>query len=468
MLPGAQSQDRIMGGKKGMKQAGKEWNRESEAYGWYVVAILLMAGITSYLDRNVLFLLVEPIRETMGLSDTQISLLEGIAFSFFFLTMGMPLGAVIDRWNRRNMIIIGVAIWSVMTFCCGLARNYEELFLARMGVGFGEAILGPAAYSMIADYFAPTRRARAASVYNLSNFLGGAMASIGGGAIIHITGTLAIIPLPVLGNTIAWKTVFFAAALPGILVVLLMFTVREPVRQETSGSEEPRPAFLPHLRRHARAYAFVYASYVLMTFVGLSSAAWSPTYLQRSFDVTPAQSGQLLGASALLAIFGTLASGWLSDRFAASGAAGGRFRTALVGFPLMLLGLAIFLGSPLLWLALAGSGLAAVGGAIILVSCPPVLQDITPNRLRGRAQALFYVLSVTMGMGVAPTAVALVTDYVFQDTSMLRYSLIVVQIPAAIAGAIVCLIGQRSYETARVLVADTTSFEPEPEKRESS
>lgn len=421
----------------------------SERYGWYVIAILLLAGVTSYLDRNIIYLLVEPIRATMGLTDTQISLLEGMAFSFFFLTMGMPLGGFVDRWNRRNMIIFGILVWTAMTFACGLARSYEELFAARMGVGFGEAILGPAAYSIIADYFAPARRARASSIYNLSNFLGGAFASLIGGLMIHAIGTMAVVTLPLIGDTMAWQTIFFAAAAPGIFVALLMLTVREPPRRETMSSGD-RPPFFPHLRRHGRAYAAVYASYIPMALVGQSTAAWAPTYLQRSFGVSAAQSGQLLGLTGMIAIAGALGSGWLSDRFAAAGAGGVRFRTPLVGWPPLFFGLVVYLGAPSLGWALAGSALCLLGGAIILVSCPPVLQDITPNRLRGRAQALFYILSIAIGMGLGPTIVALVTDHVFRDPSMLRYSLAIVQIPTVLLGWAVCAAGQRAYRAARL------------------
>ncbi|WP_372732667.1 spinster family MFS transporter [Novosphingobium sp.] len=417
-------------------------------YRWYVVAVLLLAGITSYLDRNIIYLMVEPMRLTMGLTDTQVSLLEGTAFALFFLTMGMPLGALVDTRNRRNLIILGVAIWSVMTFCCGLAQTYWQLFAARMGVGFGEAILGPAAFSIIADYFEPARRARASSVYNLSNFLGGAIAVTAGGAIIHSLGAMTMIDVPVIGPTLGWQAAFFIAATPGIPVILALLTVREPKRTE-KGVVGPTPKILPHLKRHRTAYAAIYSSYVLMTFVGLSTAAWAPTYLVRTFQLTPAKAGLLLGPVGLSAILGALASGWLSDRFALSGRGGARFRTPLVGWPIMLAATLGYLFAPDLWQVLLCSGIMLIGSAIILVSCPPVLQDITPNQLRGRAQALFFVFSIAIGLGIAPTAVGLVSDYVFKDPAMLRYSLAVVQLPAICIGWAVAWLGQAAYGRAR-------------------
>lgn len=418
-------------------------------YRWYVVVVLLLAGITSYLDRNIIYLMVEPMRETMKLSDLQVSLLEGTAFAIFFLTMGMPLGALVDTRNRRNLIILGVTIWSVMTFCCGLAQNYEQLFLARMGVGFGEAVLGPAAFSIIADYFDPGTRAKASSVYNLSNFLGGAISITAGGAIIHALGAMSVIEIPVVGATLGWQAAFFVAATPGIPVILALLTVREPVRTETGRKSAEKPKIMPQLKRHRSAYLAIYASYVLMTFVGLSTTAWGPTFLVRSFHLTPAQSGLILGPIGFTAIIGALASGWLSDRFAKSKHSGGRFRTPLVGWPILLLATIGYLFSPALWQVLVCWGLMLIGGSIILVSCPPVLQDITPNRLRGRAQALFYVFSIAIGLGIAPALVALVTDRVFGDPAMLRYSLAVVQIPAIGLGWIIAWRGQRPYGAAR-------------------
>lgn len=434
--------------------------RERGAYAWYVVFILLLAGITSYLDRNILFLLVDPIRHTLGLSDTQISLLEGLAFAFFFIVLGFPLGGLVDHRNRRNLIMLGVAIWSVMTFACGLARNFPELFLARMGVGFGEAILGPAAYSMIGDYFSPKRRGRAASVYNMSNFLGGALSSLLGGAIVHGIGALVLVQVPVLGETIGWRVVFFAAAAPGILILLLMLTVAEPARSETGTLKPDAAGFWRHVRAHRSAYIFVYSTYVAMTFVGLSTTAWAPSYLIRSFGLTPGKAGMLLGTVGFVAIVGALASGWLSDRFAA-GAGAGRFRTPLVGWPILAICVPGHLLAPSLPIALLFSGGMLIGGAIILVSCPPVLQDITPNRYRGRAQALFFIVSILLGMGVAPTAVALVTDFIFQDPAQLRYAMLVVQLPAIGCGWLLCRRGQRHYAEARATLLAQIEHGPE-------
>ncbi|MEH3106442.1 MAG: MFS transporter [Sphingomonas fennica] len=423
-----------------------------QGYAWYVVTVLLIAGITSYLDRNILFLLVDPIRQTLGLTDTQISLLEGLAFAFFFIALGYPLGGLVDRRNRRNLIVLGVAIWTVMTFACGLARSYPALFVARMGVGFGEAILGPAAYSMIGDYFAPARRARAASIYNMSNFLGGALSSFVGGAIVHAIGALAVVPLPLLGDTIGWRVVFFAAAAPGVIVVLLLLTVAEPPRSETGAARQGAHGFWQHLRAHRPAYLFVYSTYVSMTFIGLSTTAWGPSYLIRSFGLAPGTAGMLMGTIGLVALVGAFASGWLSDRFAA-GRGAGRFRTPLVGWPLLALCVPGNLLAPSLPIALLFSAGMLIGGAVILVSCPPVLQDITPNRYRGRAQAIFFILSILLGMGVAPTVVALATDRIFHDPAQLRYSLLIVQMPAVAIGWLLCRAGQRPYAAARAALA---------------
>lgn len=416
-------------------------------YAWYVVTILLMAGITSYLDRNVVFLLVGPIQETLHLSDTEVSLLEGLAFASCFIVLGFPLGALVDRINRRNLIIAGVLVWGVMTFACGLARNYQELFVARMGVGCGEAILGPAAFSIIGDYFSPKRRAKAASVYNLSNFLSGALSSIVSGVIVHSIGAMSVIGLPVVGETIGWRIVFFVAAIPAFFVALLLLTVREPQRRE-AGAAKSVAGFGRHLSAHRRTYIHVYGSYAAMTFVGLSTAAWGPTYLVRSFGIDPGTAGMLIGLAGLFAIVGALASGWISDQFAASETAH-RFRTPLVGWPILIGAIPLHLTASTLWVAVAGLAVLLTASAVILVSCPPVLQDITPNRFRGRAQSLFFILSALLGLGIAPTIVAIITDQVFGDPAALRYSLLAAQTPVALLGGLICLLGQRHYSQSR-------------------
>ena len=172
----------------------------SVGYRWYVIFVLLLAQAFSFLDRMIMGLLVGPIRESFAISDTQYSLLAGLAFSLFYAVMGIPLARIADSRSRRNLIVWGIAVWSLMTALCGLARNFWTLFLARVGVGVGEAALGPAAYSMITDYFPRSTLARALSIYMLGVTIGSGFAYMLGGAVVAYVQTLDVISLPLLGT----------------------------------------------------------------------------------------------------------------------------------------------------------------------------------------------------------------------------------------------------------------------------
>ncbi len=195
---------------------------ESTAYGWYVVVVLMLANTIAFVDRHILSLLIEPIRRDLGLSDTQIGLLAGFAFAIFYTILGVPIARLADVRSRRAIIATGIFLWSLMTAVSGLARNYLQLFLARIGVGVGEAALGPAAYSIIADYFPPEKLARAIGLYAMGLYAGAGLAMIGGSAVVSLTSGAGPIDLPLIGTVKPWQLAFFIVSLPGLIVVALM------------------------------------------------------------------------------------------------------------------------------------------------------------------------------------------------------------------------------------------------------
>ena len=204
----------------------------SPVYSWYVVVVLTVAYMFSFLDRQILALLIEPIRQDLEITDFQISLLLGLAFGIFYTALGIPIGRLADRRSRRGIIAVGVTIWCLMTAACGLARNFSQLFLARIGVGVGEATLNPSAYSLISDYFPRQRRGRAISFYNMGVSLGAGVAMVVGGQIIAFAFDTPRVTLPIVGELYAWQLVFLLVGLPGLLIAALMITVREPERRD--------------------------------------------------------------------------------------------------------------------------------------------------------------------------------------------------------------------------------------------
>ena len=197
----------------------------NQIYAWYVVAVLTVAYIFSFVDRQIINLLVEPIREDLQLTDTQISLLQGIAFALFYTLMGIPIARLADVSNRRAIIAVGVFLWSLMTAMCGLAKSFGQLFAARIGVGVGEAALSPPAYSLFTDYFPPGKVTRAIAVFTGGSFLGAGLAYIIGGFVVDFVTRLDVVEVPVFGQIRAWQMAFIVVGLPGILLALLVFFI---------------------------------------------------------------------------------------------------------------------------------------------------------------------------------------------------------------------------------------------------
>lgn len=389
----------------------------SAAVGWYAVFVLTMAYVLSFIDRTILSLMVGPIRADLGLSDTQISLLHGFAFAIFYTTLGIPIALLADRLNRRNIISIGIAFWSVATALCGFAKSFWGLFWARVGVGVGEAALSPAAYSMVADLFPPQRLGRALAVYTLGVFAGAGLAYMIGGAVVGSVAHAENVVLPLIGEVRPWQFVFIVVGLPGLPMALWMLTVREPSRRRAPSTGTLRAAFadcLGYMRTHWQVYTAHFAGFSLLAILFNAGGAWLPAYLMRVHGLGPSQAGFWLGLIMLVAgVGGVLAGGWLGDRMSARGRADGTMRVGVVAaFGVLPFAASATLVEPL------GLSLVLIAGFLFFVSLPygaaaAALQIITPGRMRATASALYLCLLNLLGLGIGPTLVALATDRVF-------------------------------------------------------
>lgn len=399
------------------------------AYGWYVVVLLTIAYVLSYLDRWVMSLLVEPIKADLQLSDTQMGLLLGFAFALFYATMGIPLGWLADRMSRRRLISVGITLWCAATAAAGLARNFAQLFTTRMLVGVGEATLNPCALSLIADYFPPHRRGRAIAFYTSAVSIGSGVAYLVGGQIIAWAEAQASLDFPVIGTVRPWQVVFLLVGLPGLLIAALMVTVREPARTGTLATPEMAATgvsfwtALGYLARRWRSFFGVYACMAGITTLAYSHT-WLPAYFSRTWDWGIPQFS-LWNGIGLLVIgppsvnFG----GWLSDRLLARGRTDGPVLIVLAGLWIMVIASAVF---PLMPSAEASFGvylLTIFGAAIGTATAPTALVNIAPGQIRSQTIALFYLVISLIGAVVGPYAVALITDAVLRDESAIRYSL---------------------------------------------
>src|ERR1700688_1292291 len=219
-------------------------NKLSLRYAWYVVFILMVCYALSFVDRQILSLLVGPMKHDLAISDTRIGLLQGIAFAAFYSLMGLPLGRLADTRNRRNVIVVGIVLWSFLTGACSAARSFWSLFLARMGVGVGEATLSPSAFSLISDYFPKEKLGGALSVYSMGIFIVSGLALMAGGSVVDAVTRMPAVPLPLLGSVAPWRLTFLIVGAPGLAIALLLFTVREPIRRQLLRASDGTPVRL--------------------------------------------------------------------------------------------------------------------------------------------------------------------------------------------------------------------------------
>jgi MFS family permease len=419
--------------------------------GWYVVAVLLLASMFSYLDRSVITLLVPMIRKDLGLTDTQFSLLQGLAFAITFAIAGLPLGRLVDRANRRLIIAAGVAVWSLMTVLCGLSTSFWQLFAARMGVGIGEACLAPAAASLISDYFARERRGRVMGVMQAGTPLGSGLAKMLGGVALGLVTAGGAQALPVVGALAPWQTVFVLVGAPGFLAALLVLTIREPARRERARLDRGGAGVGAYLRTHTRTFVFLFAAYAFVSMCGYANTSWSPVIFMRTFAMPPAEVGVVIGSVVVVAgVAAALSGGVLSDLFARRRPEDGRFRMVIV---LLLVTIAAFLTlalSKVYLVSLAAYGVASFATFAITSSAMAAIQEVSPNEYRGQLVAINLVCANLIGLGLAPTAVAVITDYGFGDDAMLQYALGAVTVPAALLALIAVILGLPAYRRTRL------------------
>lgn len=383
---------------------------------WLVLALLMMLVIVSFIDRTIISLLVDPIREDLNISDVEIGLLQGLGFGLFYAAATIPAGWLVDRFSRRTVLASGFIFWTFAAAACGLARNYTQLFLARMGVGMGEATLSPAAYSLLGDLFRRDQLALAISIYAAGAAIGAGIAFGVGGIVISMVMEMGNVTLPLLGELRPWQLAFVLTALPSLPLVVFVLILREPQRvaprSDMAGWSEVF-AFLKFRRTYLTCH---FAGFSLLSAAAFGAGAWMPTYLMRHFDLKVGTVGASIGVvSALTGLVGTVSAGAIVDRMFRSGMNDAHFRYFLITCPLMMIGTVIAFWSMsnvtaalIMWGAL--HFLYPFGGI-----APAHLQIVTPRHLRGRVSAL-YILSFNFcGLAIGPALVALLAEYVFRS-----------------------------------------------------
>ena len=402
----------------------------------FTLAVLTIAYVVSFIDRQALSLLVEPIRRDLGLSDMQIGLLQGLAFAAVYAIAGLPLGRAADQFSRRNVILAGVAFWSLMTSCCGVARSFGSLLLCRGGVGVGEAALSPAAYSMLSDCFPPRRLPAAMAFYNLGPAIGSGLAFLLGGAILAFAGDVRSLDLglPFLHDVRPWQVTFLLLGGLGLVVIVLLAMLKEPARRFIITEPRVTVSFadtLRLLRNRASSLVALFLGLALLGVLSYATMTWYPTMIVRTFDQAVSRTGLVFGPLYIFAsIAGNLGGAWFAIRLARRGHRDPYVRWAIIAaIAVTLLGTLV----PLL------PSLVGVYAASAVLDLHAVLLDGTGGRgsapggaqpVRAQLTAILLLCTNLVGLTLGPAVVAALTQYVFADPKALRYSLSIVSIVA--------------------------------------
>jgi MFS family permease len=429
-------------------QADEETPYPRPARAWYVLGLLTLVYVFSFVDRTILSLLVGPIRRDLHITDTQVSLLMGFSFAVFYTFFGLPLGRMADSQSRRQLIAGGIATWSLFSAGCGLAKNFGQMLLLRMGVGVGEAVLSPSAYSLLTDYFPPRRRATAMSIYSMGIYIGTGLASMLGGFVIGWANGRASWPLPLLGEVRSWQIVFFAVGLPGVLLTPFMYTFAEPVRRggRTEAKSVPSREVFAYVKNNRKTFLCHNLGIAFLALAGYGGIYWIPTFFIRHHHWTAAEAGKGFGiVFAVAGSLGIVSGGWFADRLAARGHADPYLRVAMLavaaaapaGIAYLLVpdsDLAMVLVAPWVFLQAVPFGVA-----------PAALMQVTPSQMRGQTSAVYLFAINLIGLGAGPTAVALVTDHAFHSDGLVGSSILVVATTANILFALFLWNGLKPY-----------------------
>jgi MFS family permease len=428
--------------------AEQGWPPATQA--WYAVGVFTLVLMFNFLDRGIVQLLIGPLKADLQLSDQQIGLLMGVAFAIFYAVLGLPIARLVDSRSRRLIIGVGIATWSLMTAVCGLARNFPQLFLARMGVGVGEACNGPAVYSMMADYFPPNRLPRAIAVLQLGFVSGQGIALIVGGAVVFYFSQQPEYVLPLVGTLKPWQVTFIVVGAPGLLIALLLATVKEPPRRGRISAGPVKQAMplkdvVTFLRANGATYGPMFLGLAVNTIQSFGAQLWTPEFFARTYGWDRAHAGVATGIVLVcVAPFGLFLGSTLAEAFQKRGYADANLRVLLIAMVIHIPGFILMPLMPTPELALVLYGFNYFVAMIGPAAQNAALQIITPNEMRGQVTALYLLVFNLIGFGLGPWVIGLLTDAFFGEPN-LRYSL---ALTAAVMGPLASFIiwrGMKPY-----------------------
>jgi MFS family permease len=432
------------------------------AYAWYVVVLMMFFYVLSFMDRQIIAVLLDPIKIDLDLTDVQISLIGGVSFGLFYSIVGIFIGRLADSMNRPWLIALGVFIWSLTTALCGLASKFWHLLFLRMGVGLGEAALLPSTLSLLKDYFPPNRLATPTSVFLFGAPIGIGLSFAAGGFLFSvaqdITASAGWNDVFFIGGSAAWKLVLIFLGVVGMVMTLGMMTVREPrttsavaqEKQAERGLKASEAAAMPEVKAYARInWLPIMSLYVGMALISLAAYAqgfWDVTYLTRTFGGDRASVSFMYGMVQMFGgIAGMFLGGFTADYLTRRGVQGSSFKlvTAGAAFAIPFAYVYPLMGSESasLWLMV----LAIFGTNMCFAGAASAMQRMYPAAMLGLAAGVYFFMSNAVGLLVGPFAIAATTDYIFGDPQKVGYSLSIVGGSARLLAFVVFALGLKAY-----------------------
>lgn len=416
---------------------------------WWMVAVLFLLNIFAWLDRLVITMLAPPIRADLDISLFQMSLVLGPAFAVFYALFGVPIGWAVDRYSRRLIIFFGVLLWAMATIASGFAGSYQALVLCRICVGVGEAVLAPAAVSLIAEAFPKERVTTALAIFQSSSKIGVAVAMGAGAFAIASASALLAQHGPVLGAEQPWHLVMAIVGAPGLLLAFLVFSFREPARQTRRATEAVSTGQLfAFLRRRWTLWLGMFVAFNCISILGFALSQFMPTYLEQRFGWGPQQYGYGIMATNLASAASLVVSGWIIDRLYR----GGMRDVHLRFYSWLMIGaspafLTLFsVSDPRLVLALYALVQFVTVPFFVFVSAVIVLA--APAAARGQLVALYVASFTILGQGVGPPLVGAITDFVFRDDAMLGRALAIVTVGGVVIAFATLQVARRRIDAA--------------------
>jgi len=403
------------------------WPPRRDAY--YSLFCMTIVVMFTVLDRSVMALLIDPIKQDFGITDTQAALLIGAAFSLPYGIAGIAVARLADFSNRRNLVAASLAVWSACTVACGVAQGYVSLLIARMGIGAGESGYGPASWSIATDNWPREKVAFATATMGIGAMLGTGLALFLGGAILHAVSGMPPLALPGIGVIRPWQWTFILVGAPGLVWALVVLTSKEPPRRGLAAGETAKKVPVGDvarwLRDDWRTYLATIGGMAMKAMMLAVPATWGATFLHRQFGWELSRIGMITGTITLIVSpVALMAGAKLSEYWTRQGRKDANLRIVFYG---LIVSIPLMVAAPLMpspYLVLATNALVSFVGTLGFGPSIAAFQVITPNRMRAQVGSLTQFCNNVIAFALSPIIVALFTDYIFRDPSALRYSMV--------------------------------------------